>query len=98
MQMIAAILAPIRVDAIDGGNDLSGRLPVRQPTVAEPRRAARHVLDDINDPDKNGMSWVFARDHGGSCFVGNVVRYVGEPVAAVAARRRCRATKTWIST
>ena len=46
------------------------------PNDAKIRRAARHVLDDINDPDKNGMSWVFARDHGGSCFVGNVVRYV----------------------
>lgn len=46
------------------------------PNDARIRRAARHVLDYINDPDKNGMSWVFARDHGGSCFVGNVVRYV----------------------
>lgn len=46
------------------------------PSDARVRRAARRVLDDIADPDKNGMSWVFTRDHGGSCFVGNVVRYV----------------------
>jgi hypothetical protein len=40
------------------------------------KRAARRVLDDIDDPEKSGMGWVFERDHGGSCFVGNIVRYV----------------------
>ncbi|HYK96807.1 MAG TPA: hypothetical protein VEU77_00295 [Candidatus Acidoferrales bacterium] len=44
----------------------------------EPRvkRAARRVLEDLQSEDKGGMSWVFAQDHGASCFVGNVVRYV----------------------
>ena len=40
------------------------------------RRAARRVLDDLAEPEKNGVGWVFAHDHGISCFVGNVVRYV----------------------
>jgi hypothetical protein len=40
------------------------------------RRAARRVLEDVTDPAKSGMGWVFERDHGASCFVGNVVRYV----------------------
>ena len=40
------------------------------------RRAARRVLEDLGDPEKSGMGWVFAQDHGVSCFVGNVVRYV----------------------
>ncbi|HUQ41045.1 MAG TPA: hypothetical protein VM052_00945 [Candidatus Limnocylindrales bacterium] len=40
------------------------------------RRAARRVLDDLAEPEKNGMGWVFGQDHGVSCFVGNVVRYV----------------------
>ena len=40
------------------------------------RRAARRVLDDLGDPEKSGMGWVFGQDHGVSCFVGNVVRYV----------------------
>jgi hypothetical protein len=40
------------------------------------RRAARHVLDLLGDPKAAGMDWVFGRDHGASCFVGSVVRYV----------------------
>ncbi|MEP7003686.1 MAG: hypothetical protein ABI888_04025 [Chloroflexota bacterium] len=40
------------------------------------RRAARRVLEDLVDPEKSGVGWVFAQDHGVSCFVGNVVRYV----------------------
>ena len=40
------------------------------------RRAARRVLEDVSQPDHSGMGWVFERDHGVSCFVGNVVRYV----------------------
>lgn len=40
------------------------------------KRAARRVLEDLQSEDKGGMSWVFAQDHGASCFVGNVVRYV----------------------
>ena len=40
------------------------------------RRAARRVLDDLGSPDQGGMGWVFEQDHGASCFVGNVVRYV----------------------
>jgi hypothetical protein len=40
------------------------------------RRAARRVLEDLQDPQKSGMGWVFSQDHGASCFVGNVVRYV----------------------
>jgi hypothetical protein len=40
------------------------------------RRAARRVLDDLQEPEAHGMGWVFERDHGVSCFVGNVVRYV----------------------
>src|SRR5207302_2681036 len=43
---------------------------------ARVRRAARRVLEDLSEPDKSGMGWVFERDHGASCFVGNVVRYV----------------------
>ena len=46
------------------------------PGDARVRRAARRVLEDLDDPAKSGMGWVFAQDHGGSCFVGNVVRYV----------------------
>lgn len=46
------------------------------PADARVRRAARHVLEDVSDPEKNGVSWIFEHDHGGSCFVGNVVRYV----------------------
>jgi len=34
------------------------------------------VLDDLGSPDQGGMGWVFDQDHGASCFVGNVVRYV----------------------
>ncbi len=40
------------------------------------RRAARYVLDALGDPKSAGMDWVFERDHGASCFVGNAVRYV----------------------
>lgn len=40
------------------------------------RRAARRVLEDLGQPDRSGMGWVFEQDHGVSCFVGNVVRYV----------------------
>ena len=40
------------------------------------KRAARRVLEDLQDPEKNGVGWVFAEDHGVSCFVGNVVRYL----------------------
>lgn len=40
------------------------------------RRAARRVLEDLGDSEKSGMGWVFEQDHGVSCFVGNVVRYV----------------------
>ncbi len=40
------------------------------------RRAARRVLEDLGEPDRSGMGWVFEQDHGVSCFVGNVVRYV----------------------
>jgi len=40
------------------------------------RRAARRVLDDLGSADRGGMGWVFDQDHGASCFVGNVVRYV----------------------
>ena len=40
------------------------------------RRAARRVLEDLQDPEPHGVGWVFTQDHGASCFVGNVVRYV----------------------
>ena len=40
------------------------------------RRAARHVLDQLGSPETGGMDWVFGRDHGVSCFVGNAVRYI----------------------
>ena len=40
------------------------------------RRAARHVLEALQNPKAAGMGWVFARDHGASCLVGSVVRYV----------------------
>ena len=39
------------------------------------RRAARRVIEDLQDPERTGMGWVFSQDHGASCFVGNVVRY-----------------------
>ena len=40
------------------------------------RRAARYVLDELGSPGRGGMEWVFNRDHGASCMVGSVVRYV----------------------
>jgi hypothetical protein len=40
------------------------------------KRAARRVLEDLTDPEKSGMGWVFERDHGASCLVGSIVRYV----------------------
>ena len=39
------------------------------------KRAARHVLDDLERLQRD-MTWVFGSDHGASCFVGNLVRYV----------------------
>lgn len=38
------------------------------------RRGARKILEDLADP--TCMAWIFERDHGASCFTGNVVRYV----------------------
>jgi hypothetical protein len=46
------------------------------PQDARVRRAARYVLEQLGEPDMGGMRWVFSRDHGASCFTGNVVRYV----------------------
>ena len=40
------------------------------------KRAARYVLDELGQPDMGGMRWVFNRDHGASCVIGNLVRYV----------------------
>jgi hypothetical protein len=40
------------------------------------RRAARYVLEQLGEPGRGGMDWVFEHDHGASCFTGNVVRYV----------------------
>jgi len=40
------------------------------------RHAARHVLEELDKPERGGMDWVFNRDHGASCVVGSVVRYV----------------------
>ncbi len=40
------------------------------------RRAARRVLEDLGSPEQGGMKWVFDRDHGASCIVGNIVRCV----------------------
>jgi len=40
------------------------------------KRAARRVLEDLSSEDQGEMGWVLSRDHGGSCFTGNVVRYV----------------------
>lgn len=39
------------------------------------RLAARRILDDLGS-GKAGMAWATDRDHGVSCFFGNVVRYV----------------------
>jgi len=46
------------------------------PSDPRVRRAARHVLEVLGDPKAAGMDWIFDRDHGASCFVGSVVRYV----------------------
>ena len=40
------------------------------------RHAARHVLEELDKPERGGMDWVFNKDHGASCVVGSVVRYV----------------------
>ena len=40
------------------------------------RRAARYVLEELSKPEMGGMGWVLERDHGASCFTGNVVRYI----------------------
>jgi len=40
------------------------------------RRAARYVLEELGQPGQGGMQWVFNRDHGASCLIGSVVRYV----------------------
>jgi hypothetical protein len=40
------------------------------------RRAARYVLDELGRPGRGGMEWVFNQDHGASCLIGSVVRYV----------------------
>jgi len=46
------------------------------PSDPRVRRAARRVLELLGDPKAAGMEWIFGRDHGASCFVGNVVRYL----------------------
>ncbi|MEK6225695.1 MAG: hypothetical protein AABM40_05290 [Chloroflexota bacterium] len=40
------------------------------------RRAARYVLEELNRPGRGGMEWVFNKDHGASCLIGSMVRYV----------------------
>ena len=40
------------------------------------RRAARFVLEELGRPGRGGMDWVFNKDHGASCLIGSVVRYV----------------------
>ncbi len=40
------------------------------------RRAARYVLEELSRPGRGGMDWVFNKDHGASCLIGSVVRYV----------------------
>jgi hypothetical protein len=39
------------------------------------RRGARRILEEIT-AGSSGMGWVLDRDHGASCFTGNVVRYL----------------------
>jgi len=39
------------------------------------RRGARKMLEDLGSQG-SGMGWVLNKDHGVSCFTGNVVRYV----------------------
>jgi hypothetical protein len=46
------------------------------PTDPRVRRAAGYVLEELGTPGHGGMDWVFNRDHGASCLVGSVVRYV----------------------
>src|SRR5438128_3846975 len=46
------------------------------PSDPRVRRAARYVLEQLGTPEMGGMRWVLNRDHGASCFTGNVVRYV----------------------
>jgi hypothetical protein len=46
------------------------------PSDLRVRRAARWILDQLSSPAMGGMGWVFAHDHGVSCFTGNVVRYI----------------------
>jgi len=40
------------------------------------RRAARYVLEELSRPGRGGMEWIFNKDHGASCLIGSVVRYV----------------------
>jgi hypothetical protein len=40
------------------------------------RGAARYVLEELGRPGRGGMEWVFNKDHGASCLIGSVVRYV----------------------
>ena len=46
------------------------------PSDSRVRRAARYVLEELGNPGRGGMDWVFNRDHGASCIVGSLVRYV----------------------
>ena len=46
------------------------------PSDPRVRRAARYVLEELSRPGRGGMDWVFNKDHGASCLVGSVVRYV----------------------
>jgi hypothetical protein len=46
------------------------------PSDPRVRRAARYVLEELGRPGHGGMEWVFNRDHGASCLIGTVVRYV----------------------
>lgn len=40
------------------------------------RRAARYVLEQLGSPGRGGVDWVFNKDHGASCVIGSMVRYV----------------------
>ena len=46
------------------------------PGDARVRRAARYVLEELGSPGRGGLDWVFNRDHGASCVIGSIVRYV----------------------
>ena len=46
------------------------------PSDPRVRRAARYVLEELSRPGRGGMDWVFNKDHGASCLIGSVVRYV----------------------